>query len=342
MFKNELKINKQEKNANLESFEVFHEIDVAYSKSGLENNFDSFLYYEIPYLVFATKKKSLISYNLNDFSINTEIMMPHEDYITNIRHYIKDNNIIYILSISRNINEIKMWNFQDWECIFNLRKTDIIGNTFASIYINKGNKDYILTSNSNDSEYIQLYDLKGNRILSLNNSQGNVLFLDYFYDNQNFKYYIIAGCHNSCKSFDLEENKLYHKYYDEEEINTDWHASLKINLSDNKVKLIDSCWKDDFIRIWDFHKGILLSKFKIGGINIKCICHWDKNLYFIGNKDYSIKLVDIKNEKVIKTFNAHKDWVVTIRKIKIDNFGECLISQGLAKNEVIKIWKMKI
>ena len=341
MFINELKINEKEKIVNQETFEIFYEIEIAYSKSGLENNFESFLYNELPYLVFSTKKKSIISFNLNDFSINTEIKMAHENYITNLRHYYKNNNIIYILSISGNINDIKIWNFQDWECIFNLRKTDVIGNTFSSCYINKDDKDYILTSSSNDSQFIELYDFNSNKILSLNDSQDKVLFLDYFYDKEKYKYYIIAGCHNSSKSFDLEENKLYHKYY-EKEIFTDWHASLKINFSENIVKLIDSCWKDDFLRIWDFHKGILLSKFQIGGISIKCICHWDNNFYFIGNKDHTIKLIDIKDEKIIKTFNAHKDWVVTLRKIKIDNFGECLISQGLGKNEVIKIWKIKL
>ena len=105
--------------------------------------------------------------------------------------------------------------------------------------------------------------------------------------------------------------------------------------------MIDSCWKDDFIRIWDFHKGILISKFHTGGINIKCLCQWDNNLYFIGNRDHSIKLIDIENEKVIKTFNEHKDWTVTINKIKIEKYGECLISQGLGGKEEIKIWKMK-
>lgn len=329
-----------EKKLNLETLEVFHEIQIAYSKSGLDNNFICFLYYDIPYLVFATKEKSIISYNLNNLSINTEIKGAHDDYISNFRNYDKNNNIIYILTVSGSINDIKIWNFKNWECIFNFRKRDLIGNTFSACYINKENKDYILTSSSNDSQYIQLYDFNSKEILSLNDSQDKILFLDYFYDQEKSKYYIISGCHNYSKSFDLEENKLYHKYY-EKDTYTDWHASLKIHFSKNIIKLIDSCWNDDYVRIWDFHKGILLSKFQIGGTNIKCICQWEDNLYFIGNRDHSIKLVDIKNEKVIKTFNEHKDWAVTLRKIKIEKNGECLISQGLGEKEVIKIWKMK-
>ena len=337
MFKNEK--DKNELKTNLESLEVFHKIKIAYSKSGLDNNFVSFLFNGIPYLIFSTKDKSIISYNLNNLSIITTIKSAHEDRISNLRQYFKNDNIIYILSVSGSINEIKIWNFKNWKCIFNLRKREVIGNMFSACYIYKDNKDYIITSSSNDSQYIQLYDFNSKEIMSLNDSQDKILFLDYFYDKNKFKYYIISGCNNSAKSFNLEENKLYHKYYEENTF-TDWHPSLKINNSENIVKLIDSCWKDDLIRIWDFHKGILISKFKTGGINIKCICQWDDNYYFIGNRDHSIKLIDIKNEKVIKSFNEHIDWAVTINKIKIDKNGECLISQGLGEKEEIKIWRM--
>ena len=330
-----------EKNPEFDKLEVFQDIELAYAIKGLDNTFISFLYYDIPYLVFATKKNSIISYNLNNLSIVAEIKKAHDDSISNLRDYQKNNNVIYILSISSGINSIKLWNFKTWECIFNMKIVNVIGNTFSSAYIMKNNKDYILTSSSNNSQSIKLYDFSYNQIISLDDSKGKVLFLDYFFEPEKNKYYIFAGYNGYAKSFDFEENKLYHKYY-EKDIYTDWHASLKINFSDNLVKLIDSCWKDDFIRIWDFHKNILLCKFQTGGKSITCLCKWDENYYYIGDKDHSIKLIDIKKEKVIKSYIEHKDWVVTLRKIKIKNLGECLISQGLSDKEVIKIWKKNI
>ena len=316
--------------------EILHEIKIAYAKSGLENTFTSFLYNDIPYLVFATNKKSLISYNLNHLNINTEIKHAHEDYISKVKSYEKNNNnIIYILSISSGCNNVKIWNFKNWECIFNLSQNHIIGSMFSSIYLTKDNKDYVITSSSNDSEYIKLFDFKGNEIFIFDDSQGKVLTLDYLIDKN--KYYIIAGFSGFLKSFDFDENKLYHKYFESKF--SDWHSSIKINSSDNIIKLIDSCWDDDYLRIWDFHKGILLSKFQIGGTTIRTICHVEENYYYIGCRDHSIKFVDIKNEKVLKSFCIHKDWVCTIRKIKTSKFGECFASQGLTDKEVIKIWK---
>ena len=332
--------SEKEKQLNLETFEVFHEIKIAYSRSGLDNTFVSFLFCDIPYLVFATREKSIISYNLNNLCVVTEVKRAHEEDITNFRQYQKKIKEIYILSVSGIINDIKVWNFKNWECIFHLNKRKIIGSIFSACYIYKDNKDYVITSNSNDTQYIQLYDFTGKEFLTLNDSKGKVTFLDYFYDKEKSKYYIIAGYDDYSRSFDLEENKLYHKYYDKD-MSTDWHGSLKINFSDNIVKLIDTNWEDDYLMIWDFHKGTLLSKFKTGGKTIRCLCEWDEYNYFVGDKDHSIKLVDIKNGKVIKTFNAHIDWVVTIKKIKIDKYGECLVSMGLSTKENIKIWKMK-
>ena len=53
---------------------------------------------------------------------------------------------------------------------------------FSSIYLTKDNKDYVITSSSNDSEYIKLFDFKGNEIFIFDDSQGKVLTLDYLID----------------------------------------------------------------------------------------------------------------------------------------------------------------
>lgn len=76
-----------EKNPEFDKLEVFQDIELAYARNGLDNTFLSFLYYDIPYLVFATKKNSIISYNLNNLSIVAEIKNAHDDSISNLRDY---------------------------------------------------------------------------------------------------------------------------------------------------------------------------------------------------------------------------------------------------------------
>ena len=61
----------------------------------------------------------------------------------------------------------------------------------------------------------------------------------------------------------------------------------------------------------------------------------------VGCENKSIKLVDLKNRKIIKNLTGHTNDVVTIRKIFIPEYGECLISQGW-NEEKIKIWNNSI
>jgi len=152
---------------------------------------------------------------------------------------------------------------------------------------------------------------------------------------KNNKLYIISGNDGNVKSYDYNDNKLYHTYNDHSDA---WHCSIKTFYEGDKVKLIDSCWKDDYIRIWDFNEGLLLNKITTNGTNIKCIYIYNENIIFVVCYDKSIRMIDIKNEKNIKTFLGHKDWVCSINKIIHPKYGECLVSQGLGSNEMIKIW----
>ena len=67
------------------------------------------------------------------------------------------------------------------------------------------------------------------------------------------------------------------------------------------------------------------------------ICIWNSNYLFTGSKDNSIKLIDIKNLKIVKSLNGHNNYVCTIRKIVHPKYGGCIISQSW-HNDDIKIW----
>jgi WD40 repeat protein len=98
---------------------------------------------------------------------------------------------------------------------------------------------------------------------------------------------------------------------------------------------------DGNIRIWNFHSGLLLKKIKVNNYGLFGICLWNRKYLFVGSDDNTIKLIELKNGKVIMSLTCHNNYVVTIKKIYHPKYGECLISQGL-KNEQIKLWKNKI
>ena len=60
----------------------------------------------------------------------------------------------------------------------------------------------------------------------------------------------------------------------------------------------------------------------------------------MGSGDNNIKLLDIKNGEIIKNIIGSNNWVCTINNIYLENYGNCIVSQGI-KDDQIKIWQIK-
>lgn len=337
----EQNIKEKEKNDNLIPNDLYflHNIPKSYSYWGMCNTFTIFKSNNISYIIFATIKKSIICYNFNTEKIIMEIKNAHNGFITGFRHYHKkSNNKDFIMSISGEKKNIKIWDAFIWNCILDLTYKYPYGLLFSSCFFNDGKNDYIIICTHLDNSPINVYDFSGKLCKEIKDSKDDCFFIDYFYEKKKSVYYIINGSKGNVKSYNYNENKLYHIYSDYDD---SWHSSVKIILNNNILKLIDSCWDNDFIRIYNFHSGNLLSKIKTNGESIRSIYAWNNNYLFVGCSDHKIKLIDVNKEKVVKNYEGHEHWVCTINKIIHPKYGQCLVSQGLGEKEFIKIWKME-
>ena len=267
--------------------------------------------------------------------IVTEIKKAHNDYIDNFRYsYDINNKKDIILSLSSGDNNIKIWDVNSWTCIYNISNIFRIGIILSACFLIDEKINYIITCNC-FLYNIRVIDFKGNIIKEINNSSNHTLFIDTYYDVQQGKYYIITGNKNSVKSYDYNTNELYRAYSDEI---SNHHRSIITYNDDTFVKIIVPS-EEGYIRIFDFHSGLLLKKIFIATNNgLIGICLWNKKYLFVGCKNKNIKLIDLEKEKCVKDLVGHNHWVCSVQKIKINNFGECLISQGL--DNKIKIWKL--
>ena len=140
----------------------------AYAKYTKFNTFCTFKSIDdIFYLVYSTRNKSIIFYNLiNDKKIN-EIKNAHGEYITNFRYYLDiSNKRNLITSISLEDNNIKLWNINNLECLLNIEHANEDGGLLSACFLNDNNNIYIVTSNENyqDVEPVKIFDLNGNLI----------------------------------------------------------------------------------------------------------------------------------------------------------------------------------
>ena len=339
-----MKYNEINKNLNIKKIKYLFDITKdSFTYSGLDNTFSVFkTINNFLYLIYSNEEQSIICINLNNNQKICEIKKPHKNMISNFIYYLDTKNKRDLLiSISCFDNNIKLWNINNFECIYNFEKVNEGGRLLSACFLNYKNNIYISTSNFDNewvdnTELIKVFDFNGKIIKKINKSNEMTFFIDNFYDKKISKLYILTANKNYIKSYDYEENKLYHKYYDEG--NEDIHLNILLSEKDNIIELIESCY-DGYLRIWNFNSGDLLNKIKVNDQPIKGIVLWNDENILVGTA-HNIKLIELKNEINISILIEDVDDIITIKKINHSIYGACLLSQGI-HFEQIKIWGFK-
>jgi WD40 repeat protein len=230
----------------------------------------------------------------------------------------------------------------NFECLLNIENAYEEGRLLSACFINDNNNNvYISICNYNcvwndDSELIKVLDFNGNVLKKINKSNEMTFFIDSFYDKKNCKIYILTGNKNYVKSYDYEQNKLFHEYYDEG--NDDVHSDIIIFENKDVIRLIDSCY-DGCVRIWNFHTGFLIDKIKVSADNLRGLCLWNEECLLVGSFK-NIKLIELNNMNTISDIINNDEIITSVIKIDHPLYGKCLITQGSHFNQ-IKIWGFK-
>ena len=310
----------------------------SYSYFYLDNTFTVFNSIDnILYLIYGTINKSIISFNLLENKKVIEIKNAHKELITNFRYYLdKKNKRDLVISLSYD-NNIKLWNINNWECLSDIEEINKNGYLLSACFLNDNNNYYIITSNySDNSELLKVFDLNGTKVKELKSTGDDASFIDTYYDIKLNKNYIVTGNIGYVKSYDYNEEQLYHEYGEND---LEDHCSIIIFDKDEIVKMVESSG-DGNIRIWNFHTGELLEKLAITKKRLFGMCLWDEEYLFVGCEDKTIKLIDLKSGDVINNLIGYNKVILTIKKINHPIYGKCLLSQGNYNNQ-IKLWANK-
>ena len=333
-----IKVN-QDNNSNPKNIQFLNDLKIdSYSSYSLDNKFCVFKSInDILYLAYTNENKSIISYDLlKNIKIN-EVKKAHNNFITNLRYYldtIKKRDLI--LSLSKDDNNLKLWDFNRYECILDIKNVNKKGELLSACLLINDNQINVISSNdfwAGGSEPLKVFDLDKKIVKEITNSNKQTYYIDSYYDEQFKTDYIITGNRGCVISYDFNKNQIYHKYCDND---SRAHCSIAINSNDDTIKLVESC-DDGNLRIWNFHTGILLNKIKVNNEYLFGVCIWDDDYIFVGCKDKLIKLIDLNKGMVVKNLKGHNNDVVTVKKVKHPKYGECLISQG-SSNDNIKLW----
>ena len=336
VLKNNKKIMNSSNPIHLSYFDI--KFNNSYAAMNTNNTFIVFNSIDnILIIIYRTEENSIIAYDLINNKKIIEIKKAHEEEIINFRHfYDAINKRDIILSISKDDDNIKLWNPANWECINNILGIYRSGVLTSACLFEENNQNYILTSTDANSNLIKIIDFDGKKIKFLNDSKDKTYYIDYYYDNNLYKPFVVTGNDRYIKSFDYNLNKVYHTYYDKNHDNFE-HDRIIVYNSGDITKIIE-CTLINGINIWDFHSGKLLTNIfdPLGYGGKYDICLWNHEYLFVGvgNK---IKLLEIKKQKIIKELIGHKENPITIKTFLHPKYGECLISQGLHNDRII-LW----
>ena len=339
---NSLKFNNNSKSTNdPKKLELAGNItEIAYAYTDLVKSFTAFKSIdEILYLIYATKNKSIICFDLENQRIIKEIREKHNEYITNLVHYLDNiSKTDFVMSISLPDNNLNIWEVKNWNHILNISDAYESGFIYSGCFLCENENNFIVLSNYNNNKFdesqpIKIFDFNGQKVKEINNSNENSFFIDNYYDKYLNKNYIITGNNDSVISYDVDSGEIYHRYKDN---GIRIHPEVIIKSNEEIIKLIESS-DDGSVRIWNFHSGLLLKNISLRGNVFKGMCLWNDNYLFVGCEDQTIKLIELNNGIVVKDYKGHNNEVVTIKKILHPQYGECLLSQGWEEDQ-IRIW----
>ena len=305
----------------------------------------------IYYLIYATEKLSFICYDLIDNKKINEIKKCHKKNIYHLRHICdNENKRDIMLSLSYN-NNIKVWDIFNIKCIVELKNINAGGDEFifSACFLKNNHEIYIVTSNCEHHDSIKTFNLKGQKTKEIENNNGQTRFIDSYYDNKLSKNFIIAEGMFALISYDYNTQKQY-QIYDKPKFKHTLFYNIMIYEDEEKTKLIGAFTE---IKIWDFHSGKILQNIKFETLSLlDKLCLWNNQYLFViskphgenfdyaGKEDNTIKLIDLKNGKIIKYIIRFKNfYLFYITKLIHPYFGECLLTFGY--DYIFKLWIAK-
>ena len=312
------------------------------NSTGMFANFTVFigLYDKIEYLVFVIlneynssrikvmrikDKRIIISLNGHSFRVNV------------LRYYIKNNRNDYILSCDQNETVI-IWDIQDkFNIKYVYQERNYSGIIYDSLILfNINNIDYIYLSNDNDKgeEPSKLYELQKNvkLIKHIYNTEKNCTYFNipWYYKD---KYYVIECCKNRISINNIFEERCYANVHLEDE-NTNYCGYIY-----NKIFLCVSSRVKGFnvIVVWNLTNMIMDQRFDLRNNSYigREIIPWNNKYAILGGKG-CILIYNLEKENLYGVINLAQcdNTMIGIKKIKLEDLGECLICSD-DKNNIL-------
>ena len=283
---------------------------------------------------WVTKDNTIELYDLEKDALIKSVKDAHVKDIHSCRHFVDIKNNKDLLITCSYDKSIKVWDIENLEKpLIDIQNAHSNGFIFTSCILSheKIPENYIISGA--DDENIKIFDFNGKFLDKSVKVSDYVNLLDVYYYKREKKFCIINANSHDIRIYNFDDLKIY-KTYIEKNSSSHAHVIVYENEKEDKVLLIDSDMKG-FIHIWDFDTEECLKTIFLQTI-INGICFWNEQYIACTGRDKKIKIVDIKEAKIVRLITGHEKETISVQKVNIPKYGDCLVSHG--KDGFLKVW----
>ena len=283
---------------------------------------------------WVTKDNTIELYDLEKDALIKSVKDAHTKDIHSCRHFIDIKNNQDLLITCSYDKSIRVWDIEKLEKpLIDIQNAHSNGFIFTSCILSheKMPENYIISGA--DDESIKIFDFTGKFLDKNVKVSDYVNLLDVYYYKREKKFCIINANSHDIRIYNFDDLKIY-KTYIEKNSSSHSHVIIYEDEKEDKVHLIDSDMKG-FIHIWDFDTEECLKTIFLQTI-INGICFWNEQYIACTGRDKKIKIVDIKEAKIVRLITGHEKETISVQKVNIPKYGDCLVSHG--KDGLLKVW----
>ena len=283
---------------------------------------------------WVTKDNTIELYDLEKDALIKSVKDAHIKDIHSCRHFVDIKNNKDLLITCSYDKSIRVWDIENLEKpLIDIQNAHSNGFIFTSCILSheKIPENYIISGA--DDENIKIFDFNGKFLDKSVKVSDYVNLLDVYYYKREKKFCIINANSHDIRIYNFDDLKIY-KTYIEKNSSSHAHVIVYEDEKEDKVLLIDSDMKG-FIHIWDFDTEECLKTIFLQTI-INGICFWNEQYIACTGRDKKIKIVDIKEAKIVRLITGHEKETISVQKVNIPKYGDCLVSHG--KDGFLKVW----
>ncbi len=283
---------------------------------------------------WVTKDNTIELYDLEKDALIKSVKDAHIKDIHSCRHFVDIKNNKDLLITCSYDKSIRVWDIEKLEKpLIDIQNAHSNGFIFTSCILSheKMPENYIISGA--DDENIKIFDFNGKFLDKSVKVSDYVNLLDVYYYKREKKFCIINANSHDIRIYNFDDLKIY-KTYIEKNSSSHAHVIVYEDEKEDKVLLIDSDMKG-FIHIWDFDTEECLKTIFLQTI-INGICFWNEQYIACTGRDKKIKIVDIKEAKIVRLITGHEKETISVQKVNIPKYGDCLVTHG--KDGFLKVW----